>query len=122
MIVFSGVARDQNMPGHKQGTWKNCCAYLWLHVVLRANFYPGPSKFYLGQARVGSGVATSLILLTIVNVIVLPLGLGARLLFPLPPPQPNNPPFYLPQEWEWLLAREPRPFTVAPESGIPLHS
>ena len=31
-----------------------------LRVVLRGNFYMGPSKFYPGQARVGPGVATPL--------------------------------------------------------------
>ena len=29
-------------------------------MVLRGNFYTGPSKFYPGQARVGPGVATPL--------------------------------------------------------------
>ena len=29
-------------------------------MVLRGNFYTGPSKFYPGQARVGQGVATPL--------------------------------------------------------------
>ena len=29
-------------------------------MVLRVNFYTGPSKFYQGQARVGPGVATPL--------------------------------------------------------------
>ena len=31
-------------------------------MVLRGNFYTGPSKFYPGQARVGPGVATPLLL------------------------------------------------------------